>query len=177
VLEGIDELNRERNLDLAARAAVNTGEAVVAVSGGEGEALATGDVVNAASRLQEGAPVGRLLAGAETYRATRHAIGYEVAAPIRATGKERDIKVWLAVEPTLPPAERPASARLVGRARELDLMRSVWTGCLDERRPHLVTVMGPPESSGILDSDSHPSRGRSSARPSPPSSPRTSSDG
>jgi class 3 adenylate cyclase/tetratricopeptide (TPR) repeat protein len=144
VLEGIDKLNREHSLDLAARAAVNTGEAVVAVSGGEGEALATGDVVNTASRLEEAAPVGRLLAGAETYRATRHAIGYEVAAPIRAKGKEGDIPVWLAVEPTLPPAERPATAHFVGRARELDLMRSAWTSCLDERRPHLVTVMGPP---------------------------------
>ena len=32
VLEGIEELNRDRGLDLAARAAVNTGEAVVSLA-------------------------------------------------------------------------------------------------------------------------------------------------
>src|SRR5437868_5607605 len=76
VLEGIDELNREHALDLTARAAVNTGEAVVAVEATHGDALATGDVVNTASRLQAAAPPGHLIVGAETYRATRQAIRY-----------------------------------------------------------------------------------------------------
>src|SRR5438046_4022903 len=52
VLEGIDELNREHGLDLAARAAVNTGDALVSLAVQDGGALATGDVVNTASRLQ-----------------------------------------------------------------------------------------------------------------------------
>src|SRR6266550_2431375 len=52
VLEGIGELNRAHGLDLAARAAVNTGEAVVSMASERGEALAMGDVVNTASRLQ-----------------------------------------------------------------------------------------------------------------------------
>ena len=57
VLEGINELNREHGLDLAARAAVNTGDALVSVKAGQdGGALATGDVVNTASRLQSAAP-------------------------------------------------------------------------------------------------------------------------
>src|SRR5438445_1822407 len=52
VLEGIDELNREHALDLAARAAVNTGDALVSLDAAQdGGALATGDVVNTASRL------------------------------------------------------------------------------------------------------------------------------
>src|SRR5204863_7174419 len=59
VLEGIEELNRDDPaLELQARAAVNTGDAVVAVGtdGRSGEALAMGDVVNTASRLQGAAP-------------------------------------------------------------------------------------------------------------------------
>ena len=88
VLEGIDELNREHGLDLAARAAVNTGEALVSVDAAPGgDALATGDVVNTASRLQTAAPPGRLIVGAETYRATRHAIRYEGIEAIDAKGK------------------------------------------------------------------------------------------
>jgi class 3 adenylate cyclase/tetratricopeptide (TPR) repeat protein len=146
VLEGMEELNREHGLELAARAAVNTGEAVVTVDAARGGgALATGDVVNTASRLQSAAPAGRLLVGTETHRATRHAIRYEEFLPIEAKGKAEAVSAWLAVEPSLGPAERPVGATpLVGRLRELDLLRSLWTRALTERRPHLVTLVGPP---------------------------------
>src|ERR687888_2105997 len=65
VLEGIDELNGEHGLNLAARAAVNTGDALVSLDAAhDGGALATGDVVNTASRLQSAAPPGQLIVGA-----------------------------------------------------------------------------------------------------------------
>jgi class 3 adenylate cyclase len=145
VLEGIRELNREHALELAARAAVETGEAVVSLGAAQGDALATGDVVNTASRLQSAAPEGRLLVGGETYRATRHAIRYEPFGPVDAKGKERAVDTWLAVEPLAGPAERALrETPLVGRSRELELMLSVWRRSVTELRPHLVTVLGPP---------------------------------
>jgi class 3 adenylate cyclase/tetratricopeptide (TPR) repeat protein len=146
VLEGIDELNGEHSLGLAARAAVNTGEAVVSLHAArDGGALATGDVVNTAARLQSAAPPGSLIVGDQTYRATRHAIRYADFDPVDAKGKAEALTAWLAVEPSLEPAERPIGANaMVGRARELDLMRSVWNRSLTERRPHLITLVGPP---------------------------------
>lgn len=146
VLEGIDGLNSEHGLDLAARAAVNTGEAVVSLDAArDGGALATGDVVNTASRLQSAAPSGRLIVGAQTHRATRHAIRYADFDPVDAKGKAEAVPAWLAVEPALAPAERPIGANaLVGRVRELELMRSLWNRSLMERRPHLITLVGPP---------------------------------
>ena len=127
VLEAIDELNAEHGLDLAARAAVNTGEAVVALGGQVGEALAMGDVVNTASRLQTAAPVGRLIVGADTYRASRQAIRYEPMASIEAKGKDEPVPAWIAIEPSAAPADRPiATNPLVGRSHEVELMRSVW---------------------------------------------------
>jgi class 3 adenylate cyclase/tetratricopeptide (TPR) repeat protein len=145
VLEGIEELNREQALDLVARAAVDTGDAVVSVESARADVLATGDVVNTASRLQTAAPPGRLLVGSETHRATRHAIRYEPVGTVEARGKAAPVEAWLAVEPLLAPADRPlAESALVGRSHELELMRSVWTRCLTELRPHLVTVLGPP---------------------------------
>jgi class 3 adenylate cyclase len=145
VLEGIDELNREHGLDLAARAAVNTGEAVVSVDPARRDTLATGDVVNTASRLQSAAPPGGLIVGAETYRATRHTIRYEQIEPVDAKGKAEPVTAWLAIEPSLAPAERPIGTNvLVGRARELELMQSLWGRCVSEARPHLITVTGPP---------------------------------
>jgi class 3 adenylate cyclase/tetratricopeptide (TPR) repeat protein len=145
-LEGIERLNRERGLDLAARAAVNTGEALVSVEHARtGGALATGDVINTASRLQNAAPPGRLIVGEDTYRGTRHAIRYEELDAIDAKGKSEAVAAWLAVEPSAGPADRPhGAAPLIGRDRELELLRSFWRRAVDERRPHLVTLLGPP---------------------------------
>ena len=145
VLDGIGDLNRDHGLALAARAAVNTGEAVVSLDAATGDALATGDVVNTASRLQSAAPEGRLIVGETTYRATRHAIDYEQIEPVDAKGKPEPVAAWLAVAPLGGPAERAlAGTPLVGRSRELELMQSSWSRCLTELRPHLVTVIGPP---------------------------------
>jgi class 3 adenylate cyclase/tetratricopeptide (TPR) repeat protein len=145
VLEGIADVNLEHGLDLAARAAVNTGEAVVSVDGAIGDPLAMGDVVNTASRLQSAAPEGRLLVGAKTYRASRNTIRYEPQQAIEAKGKAQPVEAWLAVAPLAEGGERAMRGTpLVGRSRELDLMQSAWDRCLSERRPHLVTVLGPP---------------------------------
>jgi class 3 adenylate cyclase/tetratricopeptide (TPR) repeat protein len=133
-------------IDLPARAAVNTGDAIVSVDQARsGEALATGDVVNTAARLQNAAPTGRVIVGAETYRATRHAVRYEELPAIDAKGKADAVEAWLAVQVETAPAERPLrSTPLVGRERELELLQSVWSRAVDELRPHLVTVVGPP---------------------------------
>jgi len=146
VLTGIERLNAEHGLDLEARAAVNTGEALVSVEHARtGGALATGDVVNTASRLQNAAPPGRVVVGVETYRATRIPIRYEELEPIDAKGKAEAVEAWLAVEASAAPADRPLGASpLMGRDRELEVLRSVWSRAVEERRSHLVTLVGPP---------------------------------
>jgi class 3 adenylate cyclase/tetratricopeptide (TPR) repeat protein len=144
VLQGIEELNREHELDLAARAAVNTGDALVSLDAQDGGALATGDVVNTASRLQSSAPPGRLIVGAETYRATRHAIRYAELPAVEAKGKTQAVEAWLAEETAGLPADRKVERPLVGRSRELELIRSFWIRALEEHRPHLITLVGPP---------------------------------
>jgi predicted ATPase len=109
-----------------------------------GEALAMGDVVNTASRLQTSAPTGGLVVGDETYRATRHVIRYRELAPIDAKGKSEPVEAWLALAPIGAPAERPATtAPLVGRSRELSMVDSIWERAAAELRPHLVTIVGP----------------------------------
>jgi class 3 adenylate cyclase len=147
VIDAIEELNRERpDASLQLRAAVNTGDAVVSVGvrPESGDPLALGDVVNTASRLQNSAPVGGLIVGEETYRATRTMIRYQELDAIQAKGKKDPVAAWLAIAPVGAPAERPATtAPLVGRTRELALLDSVWDRTAEERRPHLVTLVGP----------------------------------
>jgi class 3 adenylate cyclase len=148
VRDAVASLNAEQpELELRIRGAVNTGEAVVALSARPalGEAMVAGDVVNTAARLQQHAPVGEIVVGEETYRATRSAIAYEPVEAVTAKGKAEPIAAWRAVGTVSATGERDLSSTpFVGRSRELGLLGATWERVELERRPHLVTVLGPP---------------------------------
>ena len=148
VRDAVTALNTEQpELELRIRGAVNTGEAVVTLSARPalGEAMVAGDVVNTASRLQQHAPVGEIVVGEETYRATRSAIEYEPLEAVTAKGKATPLEAWRAVAATSATGERHLSSTpFVGRSREVDLLAATWERVELERRPHLITVLGPP---------------------------------
>jgi predicted ATPase len=142
-VRAIDEADPQ--LDLKIRVAVNTGEALVVMNARAalGEAMVTGDVVNTAARLQTAAPIGGILVGEETYRATRAAIVYTPAPAVHAKGKELPVAAWIAVSEAHVPGDRALAGALVGRARELELLSGTWDRVASERTPQLVTVIGP----------------------------------
>ncbi|MBA3843019.1 MAG: AAA family ATPase, partial [Actinobacteria bacterium] len=76
IRNAIAALNDEEGLALAIRVGVNTGEALVALGAraNEGEGMVSGDVVNTAARLESAAPVGGILVGEVTYRATQRLV-------------------------------------------------------------------------------------------------------
>lgn len=131
---------------LMARAAVATGEAVVSVDtdGRSGEALAMGDVVNTAARLQSAAPENGLVVDDATMRATRRAVRYRTLDDVVAKGKSAPIPVYLAQDVLSPGAERRPGrlAPLVGREAELGQLLATWDRASTQRRPHLITVIG-----------------------------------
>ena len=90
ILETMEALRGE-GLDVAVRAAVTTGEAVVALGARpeRGEGIVAGDVVNTAARLQGQAPVGAVIVDASTMRAAERAIGFEPLEIGRASCRER----------------------------------------------------------------------------------------
>jgi class 3 adenylate cyclase/tetratricopeptide (TPR) repeat protein len=150
VTEAIQDLNRVHpELDLAVRAAVNTGEAMVSVGARlhEGESMVAGDVVNTASRLQQEAPVGGVVVGETTYRATRQSVDFEPLEPVALKGKAEPVALWVAksvrgefrgdVEPS-------GTTPLIGREGELGHLRRLWEQTAADRRPHLVMLIGPP---------------------------------
>jgi class 3 adenylate cyclase len=131
---------------LQLRVGVNTGEMMFAPVGPEGrrEPTVYGDAVNTASRIETAAPPGGVLVGEETFKVTRDKIAYEQMPPVQAKGKAEAVDVWLALAPVSEPAHRGRStAPMVGRDAELDLLSRIWERVLGERRPHLVTVLGP----------------------------------
>ncbi|MFL6015409.1 MAG: adenylate/guanylate cyclase domain-containing protein, partial [Gaiellaceae bacterium] len=147
IRDSLGEMNVvDRELDLQARLAVNTGEVIVDLDARPeaGDSMVVGDVVNTAARLQSAAPANGVLVGRETYAATRTAVEYEPAPPVIAKGKAAPVAAWLALSADAPAGHRTLSeAPLVGRARELDVLSRLWAQVCEERRPHLVTVIGP----------------------------------
>jgi class 3 adenylate cyclase len=131
---------------LQVRVAVNTGEALVALDAvaAQGEPMVAGDVVNTAARLQTGAPVGAVVVGDETHAATRATIDYRPGPPVVGKGKSEPIPSWLAVEPLTGAGERVLTrVPIVGRERELATLAAIWERVTEERRPQLVTIVGP----------------------------------
>ncbi len=142
-----DWIREEGELDI--RLAVNSGEALVSLGARltHGESLVAGDVVNTASRLQAAAPVNGILVGETTYRATQRVIHYRDAPAVEAKGKAEPVPVWEVVEARsrlgVDVAMEPRTP-LIGRERELDLLRGSLARARHERSPQLVTLIGVP---------------------------------
>jgi class 3 adenylate cyclase/tetratricopeptide (TPR) repeat protein len=144
--ESVARLNEDLvpafGVSLQVRVGVNTGEVVV----GTEERLATGDAVNVAARLEQAAAPGEILLGEETFRLARGALEVEPVAPVAAKGKAEPIAAHrlLDVREGAEPFERRFDAPFVGRAGELDRVRSTFEQTIADRRCRLVTVVGPP---------------------------------
>ena len=133
-------------IELTVRVGITTCEVLVRLASEPGEAMARGDVVNTASRLQSAAPENGILVDETTYRATARAIEYRAAHPVEAKGKTEPVLVWEAVQARSRPevdVRRPR-APLVGRTRELDVLVDALARVREERSPQLVTLVGEP---------------------------------
>jgi class 3 adenylate cyclase/tetratricopeptide (TPR) repeat protein len=134
---------------LQVRLGITTGEALVTLGArpSEGEAMASGDVVNTAARVQAQAAVNGILVDETTYRATRDAIRFEELEPVEAKGKTGVIPIWEAVEARSRlgvDVVRTARTGLVGRRRELDVLQAALARVRAERQPQLVSLVGVP---------------------------------
>ena len=148
VRDWVGELNEANlRLELHLRLGVATGEAVVAIGAraSEGEAMAWGDVMNTAARLQSAAPVDSILVDERTYSATRHVIEYGEAEPVQAKGKADPVLVWQALASRTRRGidlSRGNWAPFVGRADEVLLLRESLNRVESRRVPELVTLIG-----------------------------------
>jgi class 3 adenylate cyclase/tetratricopeptide (TPR) repeat protein len=147
ILETIEELRTE-GLELAVRAAVATGETVVALGARpeRGEGIVAGDVVNTAARLQAGAAPGTVVVDAVTMRSAEGAIAFEPLEPVIAKGKAAPVSVWRAVEARsrVGQPETATETPFVGREHEHTLLLETFLRVERESSPQLVTIVGEP---------------------------------
>jgi class 3 adenylate cyclase len=134
---------------LELRVGITTGEALIRLdaSTSAGEGMASGDVVNTAARLQSAAPVNGVIVDETTHRTTRRAIDYRVAEPVEAKGKTEPITVWEALTAHSRfgvDIAHEARTDLVGRERELGIVRDVFERARHDRTPQLLTLVGVP---------------------------------
>ena len=131
---------------IQARAGVLTGEAAVTL-GVTGEGMVAGDLVNTASRLQSAAAPGTVLVGEATERAANQAIAFEPAGEQTLKGKTSPVPAFRALRVVAEEGGRNRSDRLeapfVGRDDEFRLLKDLFTATARDKRPRLVSVMGP----------------------------------
>src|SRR6185436_12734689 len=137
----------EEGLEL--RVGITTGEALIRLDArtDAGEGMASGDVVNTAARLQSAAPVNGIVVDETTHRATRQAIDYRSADAVEAKGKANPIPIWEAIAAHSRfgvDLAHEARTELVGRERELGIVRDVFERTRHDRTPQLLTLVGVP---------------------------------
>src|SRR5438270_5132064 len=126
-------------LGLQARIGVNTGEVVT----GEGDTLVTGDAVNVAARLEQAAAPGDVLIGDETRRLVRDAATVE-PVEVTAKGKPEPVTAYRIADfdPEASGVARRLDTPLVGRARELELLRQAYERAVSGATCQLFTLLG-----------------------------------
>jgi class 3 adenylate cyclase/tetratricopeptide (TPR) repeat protein len=127
--------------ELRIRIGINTGEVV---TGDDVATLATGDAVNTAKRLEEAAEGGHILIGTMTESLVRHATRLEAVTPVEAKGKRAPVEAWrvLGAIAGADSFARRWDTPLVGRSRELGVLRDGLTASAEGRECRLVTVLG-----------------------------------
>ncbi|HEX8025528.1 MAG TPA: adenylate/guanylate cyclase domain-containing protein, partial [Candidatus Limnocylindrales bacterium] len=136
-------LQRERGLDIQMRVGVNTGQVVVG-DARAGGSRATGDAVNVAARLQQAAEPGETLVGDSTWRLVRDAVTTGEPREVSVKGREEPVivRALVDVDATAEAIHRRVGGPMVGRGRELAILRAAYERATIESRCVLVTVLG-----------------------------------
>jgi class 3 adenylate cyclase/tetratricopeptide (TPR) repeat protein len=136
-----DEFEDRWGFRFKTRIGVNTGE-VIAGNAAAGQAVVVGDAVNVAARLEQAAPAGGALIGADTHALVRNHVDVQDVGPFQLKGKPKPVRAYrlVAVRDGMD-AARPEPP-LVGRAVELATLRSALERSTTNRKSVLVTILG-----------------------------------
>jgi class 3 adenylate cyclase len=120
---------------------VNTGEVVATSDPFGGGFLVTGNAVNIAARLQQAANSGEIVVSERTATAARNAFLFDDMRLIEVKSKRQPLNVFPLMQAR--PIRNIGRPSLVGRRQDvlqLDLLRM---RTLEERRPHLASIVAP----------------------------------
>ncbi|MDQ7911319.1 adenylate/guanylate cyclase domain-containing protein [Phytohabitans sp. ZYX-F-186] len=138
------DLEAAYGVRLAVRIGVNTGEVVASGDASVRQALVSGEVVNVAARLEQNAPPGAVLVGAQTRLAAGGSLDTEPVGPLVLKGKDAPVPAYrlLGVSPDDPELVRRFDLPFVGRAAELAGLRRIAADAAGGSGGRLVLVTG-----------------------------------
>ncbi len=139
-----ETLRAADSVELQMRIGVNTGEVLATVDPAPGEAMVTGDAVNAAARLQGAAVPGQVVVAERTAASVR-GFRFEDLGALQLRGKTRAVRAYALGEAIADAPQRGIPglhAPMIGRDEEFAVMRAVFERVLAEQRPATVTVYG-----------------------------------
>lgn len=129
---------------LELRIGVNTGEVVVGKARAR-SSFVSGDAVNVAARLEQGAEPGDVLVGERTFAAARGAFEFAEPEIIQAKGKREGIacrRLVRALSLMRPRGIGGLGRSFVGRDEEIALLERVYSEVANRREPEVVTILG-----------------------------------
>jgi len=127
---------------IAIRLGLTTGEVIATRDPEASEFLVTGDPVNTAARLQQGADAWAILAGERTALAASARYVFGEPLLVEAKGKARRIAAR-PLESPIARSDTPTRRRLVGRNDDLVQLRLAANRAFHERRPYLASIVAP----------------------------------
>ena len=139
-----DGLRGADGVELQIRIGVNTGEVLATLDPAPGEAMVTGDAVNAAARLEAAAAPGQIVVAERTAASVRGFL-FEDLGSLDLKGKARPVRAYALVDAVSDAPERGVPglhAPMIGRDDELGLLRAVFERVLGESRPSIATIYG-----------------------------------
>ena len=148
ITEFSSDLEAERGFQVQMRIGLNTGEVLAGLVGGLKARSYTvmGDTVNLASRLEGAAPVGRILASAETANALHAIFDFEPPEQISVKGKSEPITVYLVIGESKERGRvrgvEGLHAPMVGRETELAGLQTMFTDAEENQVWRATAVTG-----------------------------------
>jgi class 3 adenylate cyclase/tetratricopeptide (TPR) repeat protein len=148
LVDAVEALGQEIGVpDLAMRVGIVTGEVAVTV-GAQQQGMVAGDAVNTASRVQSAAAPGEVWVDETTRLLTSSAITYLDVGSHALKGKAEPVPLWAvhAVVAAVGGVQRAdgLEAPLVGRDRELRLVKELFHASAESRQPALLVMVGEP---------------------------------
>jgi class 3 adenylate cyclase/tetratricopeptide (TPR) repeat protein len=138
-----EELERTWGANLKVRIGINSGD-VVAGDPASGQSFVSGDVVNVAARLEQGAQPGEILIGADTLPLLRDAVRVEAVEPLSLRGKAEAVAAFrlLGVVAGAARIARRLDSPMVGREVEFQQLLAAFDRAAQGSNCQLVTVLG-----------------------------------
>ena len=132
---------------LQARIGIESGEVVVGDPFG-GATMATGDAMNTAARLEQGAEPGEIVVGGQAWEQLRGLVEAEPLGELALRGRDATVAGWrvtsIASEVGRPRGVPGLEAPLTGRDEELNLLLDAARRAQQGRKASLFTILGVP---------------------------------